>query len=401
MLTRIALKNFMSHVETTLDLVAGLNVITGPNNCGKSAIVAAIQLVCRNHLTGDVVMRHGAKECAVTLWTDDGHEITWRRKGKDTSYVIDGTEHNRLKGKPPEVLHSILKLPEIEEGEQAFDLHFGLQKEPIFLLDEAGSKAAKFFASSSDAALLMQMQSEHKSRTRDRKSRLKQLGEQAEKWEENLVKLEPLTGIRTETDAVVTQFDQLQQDVQQAERLAEHRRQMIERQTDIATEENILQQLEALPAWPEFHDTDPVEEWLQQYHATHDQLTLYQKRTTVLEPLTVPPELVDVNSLAQHLHSRRQQETFQKRWQAERDRIAELQPPPTLEIDTQLQNTVAHWKPLLAQMQSQETQLKTATDDLAKLRAEMQSYVKTHPTCPVCTQPWKLEHLLAEGHRHA
>lgn len=400
MLTRLHLKNFMSHVDTTLDLGPGLNVITGPNNCGKSAIVAAIQLVCRNHLTGDVVVRHGAKECTVTLWTDDGHEVTWRWKKEGVSYTIDGTEYTRLKRKVPEVLHTILKLPEIEEGNEAFDLHFGLQKEPIFLLDEAGSKAAKFFASSSDAAKLMEMQAAHKSRTRERKAHLKLLEAQSANLREQLGRLEPIIDLRNATDAVVVQFDELQQNIQSAERLAEHRLQMQHQQTSIMTEQQILARLNELPAWPEFHDTEPLEDWILEFQTTEEQFDLYQKRTTALQQLTPPPELADVKALIQNIEARCQYDAQQQRWQSELLTLKALQAPPALEVDTALQQSVVRWKQLLDREKIERNTLSAVLKDIATLQTETQTYVKQHPTCPVCNQPWQMNHLLSEGHPH-
>ena len=52
----------------------GLTVIAGENNCGKSAIVTAIQCVCFN-ATGNYMVRHGEKECRVIVETDDGHVV--------------------------------------------------------------------------------------------------------------------------------------------------------------------------------------------------------------------------------------------------------------------------------------------------------------------------------------
>ena len=76
MITRITLTNYMSHAHTVIEPAAGLTVILGPNNCGKSAIVSALQTLCGDN-TGDFMVRHGEKECAVTVETDDGHTIRW------------------------------------------------------------------------------------------------------------------------------------------------------------------------------------------------------------------------------------------------------------------------------------------------------------------------------------
>src|SRR5688572_19125016 len=94
MITRIVLENYMSHGRTVIEPAAGLTVLVGPNNCGKSAVVSALQTVCGDH-DGDFMVRHGEKSCQVTVETSDGHSVTWRRVKGKVSYVIDGREVHR------------------------------------------------------------------------------------------------------------------------------------------------------------------------------------------------------------------------------------------------------------------------------------------------------------------
>lgn len=178
LLRRIRLKNFMSHVETEFELADGVNVIVGPNNCGKSAIVSALSVLATN-ASGDYMVRHGCDECSVTVTTDDGHEITWRRIKGVSSYVLDGQEFYRVgRGDPPPEVLEVLKLHSGDPNLDAFDVHFGHQKRPIFLLDEPGSKPAQFFASSSDAGRLLAMQKRHKEKVSNAKNERKSLIEE-------------------------------------------------------------------------------------------------------------------------------------------------------------------------------------------------------------------------------
>ena len=145
-----------------IEPAAGLTVLIGPNNCGKSAIVAALQILCSNE-NSTYVMRHGAKECSVEVETDDGHAVEWRRKNSP-SYMIDGADirsasRQRTAGRTA-------RRPADAEGRCGrhtdFDVHFGTQKSPIFLLGGSSANAARFFASSSDAIRLVEMQKRHK-----------------------------------------------------------------------------------------------------------------------------------------------------------------------------------------------------------------------------------------------
>src|SRR6267154_958050 len=96
MIKRIELINFMSHKHTVIEPAAGLTVLVGPNNCGKSAIVAALQILFHNE-NSTYVKRHGERECSIKIETTDGHVIEWHRKDAPR-YVIDGKQFDRLKG---------------------------------------------------------------------------------------------------------------------------------------------------------------------------------------------------------------------------------------------------------------------------------------------------------------
>src|SRR5207248_11368459 len=103
----------MSHSATVIEPAAGLTVLVGPNNCGKSAVVAALQILCSNE-NSTFVLRHGARECAVGVTTADGHQVQWRRKNSP-SYMIDGQLFDRLRGSGfPEPLQAALRLPRVE-----------------------------------------------------------------------------------------------------------------------------------------------------------------------------------------------------------------------------------------------------------------------------------------------
>src|SRR6476620_11343366 len=113
MIMRIELMNFMSHEHTVIEPAPGLTVLVGPNNCGKSAVVAGLQILCHNE-NSTYVLRHGERECLVKVETDDGHCIEWRRKNAP-SYLIDGKLFDRLgRSGLPDELHQALRMPLVD-----------------------------------------------------------------------------------------------------------------------------------------------------------------------------------------------------------------------------------------------------------------------------------------------
>src|SRR5205823_6182030 len=121
----------MSHAETVIELAAGLTVLVGPNNCGKSAVVSALEAVVRNQ-AGDFMIRHGAKGAEVGVETAEGHEVVWRRK-RAVTYTVDGVEHARVGTRVPDEVEERLRMPLVggDDGRGEFDVHFARQNRPI------------------------------------------------------------------------------------------------------------------------------------------------------------------------------------------------------------------------------------------------------------------------------
>ena len=133
MIHRITLQNYMSHADTVIEPATGLTVLVGPNNCGKSAVVSALETLC-NNASGGYMVRHDEREARVTVETKDGHTFVWRRRGNIVSYIIDGRDINRVGRGVPEDLHTFLRLPKVDAGENGdpFDVHFGAKSRQFF-----------------------------------------------------------------------------------------------------------------------------------------------------------------------------------------------------------------------------------------------------------------------------
>src|SRR5882724_9289113 len=118
MIRRIVLENYMAHVRTVIELAEGLTVLIGPNNCGKSAIIHALEMICYNSDAADFAIRHGAKMATVTVETEDAdgakHTLVWWRSKGTAGYSIDGRKIEGLGRSIPEDLHDHLRMPKIE-----------------------------------------------------------------------------------------------------------------------------------------------------------------------------------------------------------------------------------------------------------------------------------------------
>ena len=299
MITRIELKNFMSHAHSVIEPAAGLTVLVGPNNVGKSAIVAALQILSHNQKS-DYVIRHGEKECTITVETDDGHVIEWRRK-RSPSYVIDGQQFDRLgKGGVPEELHPALRLPNFgDSNDSDFDIHFGMQKSPIFLLDSSPANAAKFFASSSDAIRLVSMQKRHKEKLSDAKKEKSRLETESAELLALLEHLTPVVEIDQRLEQVEADYQELLQLESKLEAAAELEQEIEQQVKVLSTWESRLAALQSLSEPPLLQPTESLVQLIADIQHAKEAQTLAEATAQALEPLTDPPVLQDVESLEQ------------------------------------------------------------------------------------------------------
>lgn len=341
MIRRIELTNFMSHARTVLEPAEGLTVLVGPNNCGKSAVVVALQILCQND-NSTYVMRHNERECRVTVETSDGHTIQWSRKNNSPRYVIDGKVFDRLdRNSTPEGLHDVLCLPKVSaDGNREFDVHFGEQKSPVFLLDKPGSHAAQFFASSSDAASLVEMQKRHQQKMLEaRKDRLR-LEADAQCLARDL-------SILSAADSVGAQIDRAEQEHAAIAQLSLD----VSRLTiDIGAVEQATGTLEqcdaevrvfaALTSPPALKSTDQLHQSINQLAQTTRNLERGVALAATLVQVQPMPELADEKPLMQLIEDLRSVERMYRRLDAECLEARDLRTPPQLEDAQALQRDV-------------------------------------------------------------
>lgn len=147
-LTTIILENFQSHKYSVIEFKQGLNVIVGPSDTGKSAILRAIKWALYNEPAGDYFIREGEKECAVTLEFNDKTKIKRLRNRSHNVYVLYDNQGNETKFQgfgtsvPQEIIEEIGIQKIYLDSDESNAINLGEQLEGPFLLSERTSTRA-------------------------------------------------------------------------------------------------------------------------------------------------------------------------------------------------------------------------------------------------------------------
>ena len=142
MISRIELQNFQSHKSSELLLSPGVNVIVGPSDSGKSAIIRALRWLVWNRPQGDAFRSVWGGITAVVLNTDK-HSIIRRKQPQGNSYflqtyggAIKDIEFKAFSTEIPEEIVSSLNLN---------DINLQQQLDRPFLLDSTPGEVAQHF----------------------------------------------------------------------------------------------------------------------------------------------------------------------------------------------------------------------------------------------------------------
>lgn len=146
-INEIFVEGFQSHTNSHFNLGNGLNVITGPSDSGKTAIIRAVRWVAFNEPQGEAFVNESVGQATVAIHLDNGIIISkHRRKGK-TSYRIqtDPGDAGSVfeKSEVPEEVKQLLGITKQTFGDFVTALNFAFQLEAPFLISETPSSGAK------------------------------------------------------------------------------------------------------------------------------------------------------------------------------------------------------------------------------------------------------------------
>jgi exonuclease SbcC len=440
MIRRIVLENYMSHAHSVIEPAAeGLTVLVGPNNCGKSAFVSALLTVCGEN-DGGFMVRHGEKLARVTIETAEGDVIVWQRKRGKPSYEINGREVHRVgRGNLPDDLQTLLKLPAIEFGEGAtrsrFMVHFGLQKEPVFLIDSE-SDVAKFFSSSAESERLLRMQKKHREKATRARVEQQSVQEDLKVLDEQLASLSPLDELANRVEAVECEYAAVLERARAAEELADRIAQMESAGAAVDVGRARVDASAGLRAAPPMDDPTPLDRLIARLARVDADSVFAAARQAALHALEQPPKLGDEAALSRAADrmsdALRAIDEAQHRVEA----IRSLSDPPVQQdadsltrLGKQLKQAEDRFRQLVAQLAVLDNMLgPPAQDDLAPLaqtvgrigvaerhvkdqatsvaqvgrqledvKEQIVAWVAHNPLCPVCGSPTRKEAVLETG----
>lgn len=140
----IEIKNFQSHSHTKLEFDEGVNVIIGPSDSGKTAVIRAMKWIFFNEPSGTDIIKKGETLAKVTLKFNNGYKII-RGRDKSKNYyeiISEDDEVQRFEGfglNVPQEVVDITGINKIDLGNTKMSLNISEQLESPFLITDSPS----------------------------------------------------------------------------------------------------------------------------------------------------------------------------------------------------------------------------------------------------------------------
>ncbi|WP_281362011.1 AAA family ATPase [Desulfolutivibrio sulfodismutans] len=429
MIVKLTLDNFLAHGASVFEFAPGLNVLTGPNNTGKSAVVEALRCLAENPIPKHVI-RHGAKEARVTVELSDGTRVAWVRKPKYAVYELtppgasEPQTYAKFNRTPPEDVLAALRLNLVPvEGSDDIDVHLGNQREPVFLLGKPGSVMASFFAASSESAHLIAMQNLLTDKVRKAKNEKRRLEAAADAARRDLDRLSRLPDLECALEVGRDTEDRLAvlaRDIPALQTVLSRRESLKRRLAALAARTAALQTLApapqpfavaplarvverqtaflrsreqaasritalaALAAPPTLAATaamDRLAADMAHVRAAHRRMS---RKSAALAVLAPAPEVFPVAALADHLAARRALAAKMTRLEKSLARREHLSPPPEAQSAAPLAALVRDMRALRQRRDAAADVLAGRDARLASLHTDIEARLGQVGVCPLC-----------------
>jgi len=135
MLEKITLHNFQIHKDITLDLVPGVNIITGTSRAGKSSIIRAVKWIITNRPVGLAFKNRTAEDGIVKgSLVFDGTKVERKRSKTANEYKLGKQKFSVVKTDVPSEVSDFINLDEV---------NLQSQHDQYFLLQSSAGEVAK------------------------------------------------------------------------------------------------------------------------------------------------------------------------------------------------------------------------------------------------------------------
>jgi exonuclease SbcC len=138
MIKSLHIQNFQSHEKSKLEFDPGVNVIVGPTDSGKTAIIRALRWVAWNRPTGDSIRSNWGGTSSVEIKTET-FDIVRNKDKADTYTLYQAGEAIQFKAFGTSVPEEIVRLLNIHE------VNLQSQLDSPFLLSESPGAVAQHF----------------------------------------------------------------------------------------------------------------------------------------------------------------------------------------------------------------------------------------------------------------
>ncbi|MBV8781402.1 MAG: hypothetical protein JO353_08395, partial [Phycisphaerae bacterium] len=332
-----------------------------------------------------------------------------------------------------------LQVVRAAEGGDPFHIHFGMQKSPIFLLDESPGRQATFFASSSDAEKLLAMQRRHRASVLEDTKTQNRLNADLTAADARLAMLSPLDDLDAETKAASAKYDaclseaaaldQAMTVLGELKRIVgeKHRWQVCRalladcRPAPVLVDETPLNQitqrlrqaqreqqrqtaaanaLRPLESPPTPQSDDPLAASIASVQTAAGIARRIQARFMTLKNITAPPQMQNEAELADCLARLRTAKAARASVEQMATILQPINAPPVPVDELPLRDRLVALKKATEAVALQRRSAKAIANELAALHQQTAVYIQSNPTCPVCNSPLSVDRLFSSGQVH-
>lgn len=193
MFDKVEIRNFMSHKNTELEFLPGVNVIIGESDRGKSAAFNAIRWITSNRPLGEAFRSSWGGDTSAKLFLSEGNTIERLRTNSKNEYLLNGKALTAFGTEVPEQVLELLQMDEY---------NIQAQMDPPFMLSHTPGEAARMLNRAASLEEIDQVTTSLTSAYRRLNKKMEQTSEQVTEKKTDLEQYANLPIIEKKLEAV-------------------------------------------------------------------------------------------------------------------------------------------------------------------------------------------------------